>query len=98
MEKKEPIKIGKAKFVEMMATKNEMTKYEAAKAYDAFIGTLTEAMEKNIEVSMMGFGSFHLTSVKARYALNPLTGKKIRVKAHKRVAFKASSRLKEKVK
>lgn len=49
MEKKEPIKIGKAKFVEMMATKNEMTKYEAAKAYDAFIGTLTEALERTLK-------------------------------------------------
>lgn len=98
MEKKESKKISKKELLEKMSKDYGMTGFEASKAFDAVFNTVVNELENGNEVSIKGFGSFKLNDMKSRTAVNPFNGKKIHVKAHKRVVFKVSSVLKEKVK
>lgn len=98
MEKKETKKIGKKELFEKMSKDYGVTGFDASMAIDAVFDTIVKELENGNEVSIKGFGSFKLIDVKSRTAVNPFNGKKIHVKAHKRVTFKVSSVLREKVK
>lgn len=44
-----------------------------------------------------GFGTFKITERKVRDGRNPLTGKKIKIKASKSINFKLSTAIKDKI-
>ena len=52
-------------------------------------------LKKDGKLVLPSFGTFTVRKTKARAALNPRTGEKIRVKAGKTVRFRASSVLKK---
>jgi DNA-binding protein HU-beta len=87
----------KAELVEVMASKAELTKADAARALDAFQAAVTEALKKGEKVTLVGFGTFESKKRPARTGRNPQTGAEVKIPARKVVSFKAGSKLKEAV-
>ncbi|MGB9710148.1 MAG: HU family DNA-binding protein [Thermodesulfovibrio sp.] len=88
----------KAELVSKIAGKAELTKAEAAKALDATIDAIKEALKKGDKVTLVGFGSFYVSKRKARKGRNPRTGQEIKIPATKVPKFTAGKSLKEAVK
>jgi DNA-binding protein HU-beta len=90
--------MNKAELIEAMASKANLTKADAKKALEAFVGATTEALQNGDRVALVGFGSFGLAERKARTGRNPQTGKEINIKAKKVVKFKPGTELAQMVK
>ena len=88
----------KAELVSEIAGKAELTKAEAAKALDATLDAIKEALKKGQKVTLVGFGSFYVSKRKARKGRNPRTGQEIKIPATKVPKFTAGKSLKEVVK
>ena len=85
--------MNKAELIEAMAANAELTKADAKKALDAFIGATSGALEKGERVALVGFGSFSVAHRAARKGRNPKTKQEINIAAKKVVKFKAGSEL-----
>ncbi len=83
----------KKEFTDKMAEKAGLSKVDAQKAYDAFIGVTSDYLKAGERVSFLGFGTFSVQDKPARTARNPRTGATINVPAKKAVRFKAGSEL-----
>jgi DNA-binding protein HU-beta len=90
--------MNKAELIDAIAANAELSKVDAKKALDAFIGATTGALKKGDRVALVGFGSFSVSARAARKGRNPQTGKEIKIAAKKVVKFKAGSELSVKVK
>ena len=66
----------------------------ADKAVDAFTGVIVKELKKAQKFSIPGFGSFHVSKRAARMGRNPATGEAIKIKASKKIAFRAAKDLK----
>ena len=88
----------KAELVEVMANDAKISKTAAAKALDAFIEGIKQALKKKDgKVTLVGFGTFSKVRRKARKGRNPRTGEEISIKATNVVKFSAGKKLKEAV-
>ncbi len=85
--------MNKAELIDAMASGSDLSKADAKKALDAFIGATTGALKKGDRVALVGFGSFSVAKRAARTGRNPQTGKEIKIAAKKVVKFKAGSEL-----
>ncbi|MDD2469418.1 MAG: HU family DNA-binding protein [Bacilli bacterium] len=85
----------KAELVEVIATKAELTKTDAARALDAFQAAVTGALKKGKKVTLVGFGTFDAKKRPARMGRNPQTGAEVKIPARVVASFKAGSKLKE---
>jgi DNA-binding protein HU-beta len=85
--------MNKAELIEAIAGDAKMTKADAKRALDAFIGATSNALKKGDRVALVGFGSFSVTKRAARKGRNPQTGKEIKIAAKKVVKFKPGSDL-----
>jgi DNA-binding protein HU-beta len=90
--------MNKAELIDAMASQSGLTKADAKKALDAYIGATTEALKGGDRVSLVGFGSFSVTTREERKGRNPQTGKEITIPAKKVVKFKAGAELSDVVK
>ncbi len=70
------------------------TKKAAQATLKAILGTITASLKRNKKVQLVGFGAFDVVNRRARMGRNPATGEKIRIKASKRVRFRAGTELK----
>jgi len=89
--------VNKAELIEAVAESAEMTKADAGRAIDAVVSSITAAMQKQDDVSLIGFGTFTVRERAARAGRNPQTGETIQIKAAKVPAFKAGKALKDAV-
>ena len=89
--------MNKAELVDAMAEGAGISKADAKRALDAFVGATTGALAKGDRVSLVGFGSFSVTHRGARKGRNPQTGKEITIKAKNVIKFKAGAELNGKV-
>jgi len=85
--------MNKAELIDAMASHAGLTKADAKKALDAFIGATTAALKKGDRVALVGFGSFSVSKRESRKGRNPQTGKEITIPAKKVVKFKAGAEL-----
>ncbi len=90
--------MNKAELIDAMASHSGLTKADAKKALDAYIGATTEALKGGDRVSLVGFGSFSVSMREERKGRNPQTGKEITIPAKKVVKFKAGAELADVVK
>lgn len=90
--------MNKAELIDAMASGAGLTKADAKKALDAFIGATTGALKKGDRVALVGFGSFGVSKREARKGRNPQSGKEINIPAKKVVKFKAGAELSKVVK
>ena len=70
------------------------SKKAAKETLDALLNTVTLSLKRNKKVQLTGFGAFSVAKRRAHRGRNPRTGEAIRVKASKRVRFKAGRKLK----
>ncbi|MCD4682960.1 MAG: HU family DNA-binding protein [Bacteroidales bacterium] len=85
--------MNKAELIDAMAADASITKADAKRALDAFVGATTKALKKGDRVALVGFGSFSVAKRAARTGRNPQTGKEIKIAAKKVVKFKAGADL-----
>ena len=69
--------MNKDKLIDAVALKLGSTKSEAERAINAMLDEVTSAMSRGEEISLTGFGTFAVSSRKARPGVNPRTGEKI---------------------
>jgi DNA-binding protein HU-beta len=89
--------MNKAQLIDAMADKAGLTKADAKKALDAFVGATTGALKGGDRVALIGFGSFSVSKRSARTGRNPQTGKEIKISAKKVVKFKPGADLADSV-
>ncbi len=85
--------VGKSDITQLVAQRTGMPRTQAAKAVNAVVDVVQEALAKNDSVSITGFGSWRVTETKARKGRNPRTGQTIDIAAGKRVSFRPGSGL-----
>ena len=85
--------MNKAELIDAMASDAGLSKADAKKALDAFVGATTGALKKGYRISLVGFGSFSITRRAARAGRNPKTGAVIQIAAKNTVKFKAGADL-----
>lgn len=90
--------MNKSELIDSIAEKADLSKAAAGKALDAVVGTVTESLKKGEDVSIIGFGTFGISSRSARTGRNPKTGETINIPAGKAPKFKAGKALKDAVK
>ncbi|HEY6838617.1 MAG TPA: HU family DNA-binding protein [Geobacteraceae bacterium] len=87
----------KAELVDAVAKSASLTKAAAEKAVGAFITSVSSALAKGDRVTLVGFGTFEVSTRKARTGRNPQTGKEIKIAAAKVPKFRAGKALKDEV-
>ena len=89
--------MSKQELVDMIAEKAGLTKADAARALDATMESVKEALVDGKKVSLVGFGTFATSERAAREGRNPRTGETVKIAARTAVTFKAGSKLKDAV-
>lgn len=90
--------MNKAELIDAIAAEAKMTKADARKALDAFVGVTGKALKKGDRITLVGYGTFSVAKRNARKGRDPRTGKEIKIAAKKVVKFKAGADLAGKVK
>ena len=89
--------MNKNDLVDMVAEAAGLSKADAARAVEAFTGTVANALKSGDSVALVGFGTFEVRSRSARTGRNPQTGGTIEIPASKAPAFKPGKALKDAV-
>jgi len=87
--------MNKVELIVAVQKKLDSSKADAERAVNAVIDSIKTGVKKTKTVQLIGFGTFKVTSRKARAGVNPKTGEKIRIKASKTVKFGAGKQFKE---
>ena len=78
-----------------LAETHELSKKAANAILDDLVVTVTKHLKKGARVRLGGLGILQVRKRAARMGRNPATGEAIKIKASKKVAFRASKELKE---
>jgi DNA-binding protein HU-beta len=78
-----------------LAKKHELSNKAAAAFLDDFVTVITKQLKKGSRVRLTGLGILSVRKRAARMGRNPATGEAIKIKASKKVGFRASKELKE---
>ncbi len=89
--------MNKTELVDAIAKRSALTKVDSKKALDALLDAVQGALVKGDSVQLIGFGTFKVSSRKARSGRNPRTGEVIKIAASKVPVFSAGSALKDAV-
>ena len=87
----------KAEVVDQVAEQAQISKQEAARAVDATLNVIQDALVRGSEVNFTGFGKFSAAERGARQGVNPQTGERIDIAASRVPRFSAGSGLKKSV-
>ncbi len=87
----------KSELIDQVADRSELTKVQAARALDAVLGTVQDTLRRGSDVTLSGFGRFHVAERGARQGVNPRTGERIQIAAARVPRFTAGSGLKSAV-
>lgn len=85
----------KNEMIDQIAKDADITKVAAKAALESFVDTLVKEVKVNRPFRVAGLGTFSLKKSKARKGVNPATGEAIKIKAKKRMAFKAGAQVKD---
>ncbi|MBL8663574.1 MAG: HU family DNA-binding protein [Candidatus Odyssella sp.] len=80
-----------------MAEKHGIAKKQANEMLEDFVGMIVKSLKKGEKIRIAGLGIFQVRKRPARMGRNPATGEAIKIKASKKVAFRAAKDLKEAV-
>lgn len=89
--------MNKSELIDAVAASADLSKADASKAVDAFMDSVTGALKRGEEVTLVGFGTFTVRDRAARTGRNPRTGESIQIPASKMPGFKAGKALKDSV-
>ena len=85
----------KTDLVNYMAEEAGLTKADATRALDAFMGGVTAGLKKEGKVTLTGFCTFTAKAKEAKVGRNPRTGEAVNIPARTAVVVKAGSKLKD---
>jgi DNA-binding protein HU-beta len=80
-----------------LADKHEMPKKQANELLNDMVAMITTHLKKGARLRLGGLGVLQVRKRPARMGRNPATGEAIKIKASKKVAFRAAKELKEAV-
>ena len=80
-----------------IAEQHELAKKQSEQIVSDAIGLVTKHLKKGERIRIAGLGILQVRKRPARMGRNPATGEQIKIKASKKVAFRASKDLKEAV-
>ena len=89
--------MNKSELIEKIADEAEVSRAAAGRALDATIQAITDALKSGDQVTLVGFGSFVVSSREARKGRNPATGEEIMIAASRTPKFKAGKALRDAV-
>ena len=90
--------MNKSDLVDSVASATDMSKADAARAVDATIGAIGDALGSGDSVALVGFGTFSVRHRAAREGINPQNpSQKIHIPAANVPVFKAGKALKASV-
>ena len=72
--------MNKTELIEHISTKADLSKADAGRALEAFIGAVKTTLKKKGTVTLVGFGTFAVSERAARTGRNPRTGEAIKIK------------------
>ncbi len=78
-----------------LAEEHEMSKKAAETVLTDMVGLVVKHLKKGDRIRIGGLGILQVRKRAARMGRNPATGEAIKIKASKKVAFRASKELKE---
>ena len=78
-----------------LAERHEMSKRQSEEILGDAVGFVTKHLKKGERIRIAGLGILQVRKRAARMGRNPATGERIKIKASKKVAFRASKDLKE---
>ena len=81
----------------VLADSNKMPKKQVEGLLGELVTTITKRLKKGEKVRLTGLGILQVRARPARMGRNPATGEAIKIKASKKVAFRAAKELKEAV-
>lgn len=84
-----------SKLAAELAEKHEMSKKAAGEFLSAFVELTVKNLKKGHKVRVTGLGIFQVRKRPARMGRNPATGAQIKIKASKKLAFRAAKEVKE---
>ena len=87
--------MNKTELTDAVADATGLTKADAARALDAVLTSISDALAKGEQVGVVGFGTFLVRERAARTGRNPQTGAEIQIAAAKVPAFKPGKALKD---
>jgi DNA-binding protein HU-beta len=87
--------IALSKIAAELAEKHEMSKKAAAEFLGAFVDLTVKNLKKGHKVRVTGLGIFQVKKRPARMGRNPATGEAIKIKASKKLAFRAAKEVKD---
>jgi DNA-binding protein HU-beta len=90
-------KMNKKELVDVLSEKVGFSKKDTMEFVDSFIELVSDKLAEGEDVKLVGFGTFTVSSRKARKGVNPQTKKEIKIPARKVPKFKPGNDLKEKV-
>jgi len=91
--------VTKQEFVDRVASRSGLSKQDAAKAVDAVLDSITDALKGGDTVAFTGFGKFTTQHRAARMGVNPRNpSQKVHIPAATVPKFSAGSQLKSAVK
>lgn len=80
-----------------LAEAHEIPKKQATAVLDDLVTMITKHLKKGDKIRIAGLGVLQVRKRPARMGRNPATGEAIKIKASKKVAFRAAKELKESV-
>jgi len=91
------VTVNKNELVAAVAASTGLSKSDSANAIDSMFGSISDALKGDVEVRLVGFGTFSVAQRRASEGRNPRTGERIQIPASKQPNFKASKALKDAV-
>jgi DNA-binding protein HU-beta len=85
----------KAELIESVASKVDLPRAVAERAVNTMFEDIVEALKQGDKVNVSGFGTFSVSTRKARIGRNPKTGESIEIAASRAAKFKAGKTLKD---
>ena len=80
-----------------LAEEHQLTKKGGEALLTDLVGLITKHLKKGERIRIVGLGILQVRKRAARMGRNPATGEPIKIKASKKVAFRAAKELKEAV-
>ena len=90
--------MNKSELIQAIADEAELSKHDAAEFVNAFISVITQELKDGNDVTLVGFGVFHVSERAERQGRNPQTGETLTIPATKKPGFRPGKPLKEAVK
>lgn len=88
----------KKEFIELYATKGDISKKEAEKYINLFLDSVEESLVKGEDVLFVGWGKWEVVDRAPRDVRNPQTQELMKIEGKKAVKFKVGKLLADKIK